>query len=58
MLYKNAFGENTYIKAGKFFLPYGWRLQDDEAFIRETTGFNFNNSDIGVEVGFEPDSFS
>jgi hypothetical protein len=47
-----------WIKAGKFVHPYGIRLEDDRAFIREITGFNFNNPDTGVEVGFEPGSFT
>jgi hypothetical protein len=41
------------IKAGKFFLPYGLRLQDDTAFVRELTGVNFTTPDHGVEVGLE-----
>ncbi len=48
----------AYLKAGRFYLPYGLRLQDDGAFTREVTGINFNNSDDGVEFGFEPDSWS
>ncbi len=49
---------SAYLKAGRFYLPYGLRLQDDGAFIREITGINFNNSDDGIEFGFEPDSWS
>jgi len=45
---------NMYIKAGKFFPPYGFRLQDDAAFIRSRTGFNFTSPDTGVEVGLAP----
>lgn len=43
-----------WIKAGKFLPPYGLRLEDDRTFLREVTGFNFNNPDTGVELGFEP----
>lgn len=48
----------TWLKFGKFIQPYGIRLEDDKAFIREATGFNFNNPDIGAEVGFEPGPWS
>lgn len=57
-LYKGVLGSADYIKMGKFFLPYGLRLQDDEAFIRENTGFNFDNSDIGVEYGAQRGAFA
>lgn len=41
------------VRAGQFFLPYGWRLQDDEAFIRVASGINFNTPDRGAEVNYE-----
>jgi len=45
---------NAWVKAGRIQLPYGLRLADDEAFIRQVTGFTFGNQDLGVEVGAEP----
>ena len=47
-----------YVKAGRMLLPYGIRLWDDESFIRQTSGFNYDNQDIGVEVGVEPGNTS
>lgn len=47
-----------YFKGGKFLLPYGWRLQDDSAFIRNRTGVNYANPDTGVEFGLEPGPLS
>jgi len=33
-------------------LPFGLRVWGDRTFIRQETGFNYANSDIGVEGGF------
>jgi hypothetical protein len=42
-----------YLKGGKFFLPFGLRLQDDEAASRRLTGFTFDTADIGMEAGMD-----
>jgi hypothetical protein len=46
-------GRRFHAKAGQFYLPYGIRLQDDGAFIREATSINFNTPDRGIELGFD-----
>jgi hypothetical protein len=45
---------NFYVKGGRFLLPFGWRLQDDGAFVRDRTGINYDNPDTGIEFGIEP----
>jgi hypothetical protein len=47
-----------YAKAGRMLLPYGIRMWDDDAFVRRVTGFNYDNQDLGVELGFEPGPLS
>jgi hypothetical protein len=44
---------SLYLKAGRLYVPFGLRIEDDTAFIRQFTGVNFNLSDDGVEGGLE-----
>jgi len=49
----DALPANGYVKAGKFLLPYGYRLPDDAEYIRSRTGFTYATPDLGVELGMQ-----
>jgi hypothetical protein len=55
--YGNA-KEGFYFKGGQFYVPFGWRLQDQTAFVREVSGISMATPDKGVEVGYEHASWS
>jgi hypothetical protein len=39
----------AYLKAGRMFIPFGLRIEDDTAFVRQVSGTTFSSSDDGVE---------
>ncbi len=47
-----------YAKAGQFYLPFGWRLQDNSAFVRQVSGINMTVPDKGIELGMEKPDWS
>jgi hypothetical protein len=46
-------GMGVYAKVGQFYLPFGWRLQDQSAFVRQLSGINMTVPDRGIEIGTE-----
>jgi hypothetical protein len=42
-----------YVMAGEMYLPYGLRIEDDSAFVRQASGINFTSPDRGVALGWE-----
>ncbi len=52
------FPYEAYAKFGIMLLPYGLRMMDDQAFIRNKTGYTYGNSGLGLEVGIEPGPFT
>jgi hypothetical protein len=45
---------NSYVKVGRTLLPYGFRLMDDLAFIRNKTTYTYGRHDLAAEIGVEP----
>jgi hypothetical protein len=45
---------NSYVKVGRTLLPYGFRLMDDNAFVRAQTGYTYGRHDLAGEIGIEP----
>jgi hypothetical protein len=48
-----AKSHNWYVKAGQMYLPFGFRLEDQSAFIQTATGINMTTPDQGAEFGWE-----
>jgi len=51
VMYWNA-GHDWYLKAGQMYLPFGWRLQDQTAFVQQASGINMTTPDQGAEFGW------
>jgi hypothetical protein len=47
-----------YVKAGRMYLPFGYRVEDDTAFVRGVSGINMQSPDEGIEFGLEKGNIS
>jgi hypothetical protein len=50
--------DTFYVKAGRMYLPFGWRLEDDNAYTRQLSGTGMTVPDDGAEVGLESGPWS
>ena len=41
-----------YVKAGQMYLPFGFRLQDQTAYVQQVSGINMTTPDRAVEAGY------
>lgn len=55
--YGNA-NDGLYLKGGQFYLPFGWRLQDQTALVREVSSISMTTPEQGVELGYEHAAWS
>lgn len=49
---------NAWFKFGNMLLPYGFRLMDDDAFVRSVPNYTYNRMSLGYEAGIEPGPIS
>jgi len=47
-----------FVQAGRMYLPFGLRLEDDSAFTRAVPGINMTTPDTGVAAGWESRNWS
>jgi hypothetical protein len=55
--YRAADG-HWFARAGRIYLPFGLRLEDDSAFTRTVPGINMTTPDDGVELGWQSQRWS
>lgn len=49
----NGESRQWHLKGGQFYLPFGWRLQDQTAFVRSVSGISMATPERGLEAGLE-----
>jgi hypothetical protein len=47
-----------YLKVGRLYLPFGWRLQDSTSFVRSVSGITMTAPDEGLELGYGRSNWS
>jgi len=45
---------HSYLKIGRFKVPYGIRLDDHTSYIKDSLGLGSHSHDSGIEIGFTP----
>jgi len=51
-------GNSWSVKVGQMYLPFGFRLQDNTAFVRQLSGISMTTPDTGIEFSWEPGNWS
>ena len=54
----HIFPYNGYVKVGRFTPPYGLRLADHKAFVRDSLGMGYGFDETGIEFGLHPEHFT
>jgi hypothetical protein len=57
VMYRPAGGE-YHVKAGRIYLPFGWRLQDTSALASAVSSIDMIGPDRGIELGWDRDALS
>ena len=52
VMYRSA-AAHWYAKAGRMYLPFGLRLQDQQAYTRQVAGINMDTPDNALELGWQ-----
>jgi hypothetical protein len=50
--------DRFYVKAGRMFLPFGWRLEDNTSLVRQVSSVNMLQGDDGVEAGWQANAWT
>ena len=54
----HVFPYNGYVKVGRFTPPYGLRLADHKAYVRDKLNMGYGWHETGMEIGLHPERFT